>query len=98
MAWMPSGTTTSTYDHFGNVVTTVSPSGTVYTSFDAGNRPVRKTTTPAGSSTNTQVATWTYDTLQKGQLTSSTATTLVGSTPYMITSAVTSVKTSIGML
>lgn len=64
------GTTTSTYDTLGNVVTTTDASGTTlaYT-YDAMNR---KTTERSGSVTGTTLASWTYDSLAKGQLTSST--------------------------
>ena len=63
------GTTSFTYDELGNVLTSTDARGTTlaYT-YDTLNR---KTTERSGSPTGTVLASWTYDTLAKGQLTSS---------------------------
>ncbi|NYI59986.1 RHS repeat domain-containing protein [Cellulomonas soli] len=64
------GTTSSTYDNGGQVVTTTDArSTTLAYTYDALGR---KTTERSGSVTGTVLARWTYDTLAKGQLTSST--------------------------
>ncbi|WP_353115078.1 putative toxin [Microbacterium sp.] len=64
-----SGTTTSTFDDLGNVLTSTDARGTAlgYT-YDALNR---KLTERSGSVAGTVLASWTYDSLAKGQLTSS---------------------------
>ncbi|MFE4949603.1 RHS repeat-associated core domain-containing protein [Leifsonia sp. NPDC056665] len=71
------GTTTSTYDDGGNLLTTTDARGTTlaYT-YDNLNR---KTGEFTGSASGAKLAAWTYDTVAKGQLTSSTS--YVGSTP-----------------
>ncbi|MFG2059153.1 RHS repeat-associated core domain-containing protein [Micromonospora sp. NPDC048930] len=64
------GTTTYTYDNADQVLTTTDARGTTlaYT-YDALGR---KTAEYSGSTSGTQLAAWTYDTLAKGQPTSST--------------------------
>ncbi|WP_308466738.1 RHS repeat-associated core domain-containing protein [Rathayibacter soli] len=67
------GTTTSTFDDAGNQLTSTDARGvTLAYSYDALNR---KTAEYAGStgSTGSELASWTFDSLAKGQLTSSTS-------------------------
>jgi RHS repeat-associated protein len=64
------GERTMTYDAAGQLLTTTDARGeTVATGYDALGR---KTALRAGSATGPLLAEWTYDTLSKGQLTSST--------------------------
>ncbi|MEN0083821.1 MAG: RHS repeat-associated core domain-containing protein [Leifsonia sp.] len=71
------GTTTDTYDNGNNLLTTTDARGTTLAyAYDALNR---KTGEFVGSTSGAKVAAWTYDTVAKGQLTSSTS--YVGSTP-----------------
>ena len=71
------GTTTSSYDDGGNLLTSTDARGTTlaYT-YDTLNR---KTAEYNGSSSGAELASWTYDSIAKGQLT--TSTSYVGSTP-----------------
>ncbi|WHP16203.1 RHS repeat-associated core domain-containing protein [Cellulomonas sp. ES6] len=64
------GTTTSTYDDAGLVRSTTDARGT--TLFTVRDQLGRQTELREGSATGTVRARWTYDTLQKGLLTSST--------------------------
>jgi len=69
-----SGTTTSTYDAVGNLLsTTDSRAKTISYGYDADNRKIRECDGAAcpSTATTTLLAAWTYDTLAKGQLTSS---------------------------
>jgi RHS repeat-associated protein len=72
------GTTTSTYDLAGNLLTSTDNRGVVLAySYDNLNRKTGQYLTSTGSS-GSILASWTYDTIAKGQLTSQT--TYVGST------------------
>ena len=70
------GTTTSTYDPAGQLMTVQDARGktTSYT-YDADGRKTAEydTTGGAAETSSDELASWTYDTLAKGQLTSSTA-------------------------
>jgi RHS repeat-associated protein len=70
------GKSTSTYDNAGQLMTVTDARGkqASYT-YDADGRKTAEYDTTGGAleSTATQLASWTYDTLAKGQLTSSTA-------------------------
>jgi RHS repeat-associated protein len=71
-----SGTTTSTYDTAGNLMTVTDADGkTIAYTYDADGRKTAEydTTGDAPESSSDEVASWTYDTLAKGQITSSTA-------------------------
>jgi RHS repeat-associated protein len=64
------GTTTTSYDNAGDVATTTDARGvTLAYSYDALDR---KTGEYQDSTSGTRLASWTYDTLAKGQLTAST--------------------------
>ncbi|GMA23789.1 hypothetical protein GCM10025864_15480 [Luteimicrobium album] len=77
------GTTTTTYDNAGQVTSTKDARGkTLWYVYDALGRKTEERDT---SATGTVLAKWTYDTLAKGQLTSSTS--YAGSNAY--TTAVT---------
>ncbi|QFV00189.1 hypothetical protein KDY119_03724 [Luteimicrobium xylanilyticum] len=77
------GTTTTTYDNAGQVTSTKDARGkTLWYGYDALGRKTEERDT---SATGAVLAKWTYDTLAKGQLTSSTS--YVGSNAY--TTAVT---------
>src|SRR6185437_8050738 len=66
------GTSKYTYDPDGNVMSVTDPMGNVITySYDALNRKIAEYNDTTG--TPVQVASWLYDTLAKGHLTSSTA-------------------------
>lgn len=66
-----SGTTTSTYDDAGNLLSTTDARGvTVSYSYDALNR---KTAQYQGTTSGSLLAAWTYDSVAKGQLASSTS-------------------------
>jgi RHS repeat-associated protein len=69
------GTTTSTYDNNGNLLsTTTADQQTVSYVYDAeGRKTAEYAATTANQSASNEVAAWVYDTLQKGQLTSSTS-------------------------
>lgn len=72
-----SGSLTATYDNVGNLTSTTDARGQkVTTTYDALNR---KTAVYDGTSTGSLLASWSYDTVKKGLLTSSTS--YVGSTP-----------------
>jgi RHS repeat-associated protein len=74
-----SDTTTTSYDAAGNVLTTTDARGVVLAySYDALNRQTGEYLNSADSSGSIQDS-WIYDTLAKGQITSSTS--YVGSTP-----------------
>lgn len=78
------GTSTATYDNAGQVLTTTdSRSKTTSYAYDAGGRKTAAydTTGGATASTSNQIASWTYDTLKKGLLTSSTSYQLGTSSP-----------------
>jgi RHS repeat-associated protein len=71
------GTTTSSYNDAGDLLSTTDANGnTLAYSYDIQGR---KTAEYSGSTTGAELASWTYDTLDKGQLTSSNS--YVGSTP-----------------
>jgi YD repeat-containing protein len=73
------GTNTKTYDNLGNLLTSTDSRGTTLAySYDALNRKTGQYT-PSADSSGSLLASWTYDTLAKGQLTSSSSFT--GSTP-----------------
>jgi len=65
-----SGTQSWTYDGTGNVISDTTARGAVASTYDQLGR---QTGQYAGSTAGTQLASWTYDTVAKGQLTSSTA-------------------------
>lgn len=66
------GTTTYQYDPNGNLSATVDSNGTDITNqYDSLDRKISEYDGPAG--TGTELAAWSYDTLAKGYLTSSTA-------------------------
>jgi YD repeat-containing protein len=66
------------YDKNGNLTSSTDPSGSVGTTYDDLDRPLTRTATPTGGTAAT-VATWAYDpTGAKGQLATTTATTLTG--------------------
>jgi RHS repeat-associated protein len=71
------GTTTSTYDADGNLLSTTNAAGsTVSYVYDAdGRKTAEYAATTADQSASNEIASWTYDTLAKGQLTSSTSYT-----------------------
>lgn len=72
-----SGVATATYDLAGNMTSTTDARGkTVTTTYDELNR---KTASYAGTSSGAMLSSWTYDTVKKGLVTTSTAYT--GSTP-----------------
>ena len=72
-----SGVTTATYDLAGNMTSTTDARGTtVTTTYDELNR---KTASYAGDALGAMLSSWTYDTVKKGLVTTSTAYT--GSTP-----------------
>jgi RHS repeat-associated protein len=74
------GTTTSTYDRAGNVLSTTDARGiTLAYSYDSLNRKTGQFVGSTSPTTGTKLASWTYDTVAKGQLSSSTS--YVGSTP-----------------
>ena len=78
------GTSNATYDNAGQVLTTTdSRSKTTSYAYDAGGRKTAAydTTGGATASTSDQIASWTYDTLKKGLLTSSTSYQLGTSSP-----------------
>lgn len=84
------GTSSATYDNAGQVLTTTdSRSRTTSYSYDAGGRKTAAYDTTGGAtpSTSDQIAAWTYDTLKKGLLTSSTSYQLGTSSPT-VTNAV----------
>jgi RHS repeat-associated protein len=67
-----SGTSTTSYDDTGAVTSVTDAGGrTVSTKYDAWSRPVARFT--GTTSTGTKIADWTYDTLAKGELTSSSS-------------------------
>ncbi|TFC22102.1 hypothetical protein E3O55_18975 [Cryobacterium sp. MDB1-18-2] len=69
------GTTTSSYDTASNLLTSTDGRGTTLAySYDALNRKTGQYLTSTGS-TGSLLALWTYDTLAKGQLTSSSSYT-----------------------
>jgi RHS repeat-associated protein len=72
-----SGATTSTYDNDGNLVSSKNATGQVISfKYDADGRKTGEyDATVAGQSASNEVASWVYDTLAKGQLTSSTSYT-----------------------
>ncbi|WP_460535346.1 RHS repeat domain-containing protein [Humibacter ginsengiterrae] len=71
------GTTTSVYDDAGNQLSTTDARGQQLSyTYDALNR---KTAEYAGTASGSLLASWTYDTVAKGQLTSSSS--YAGSTP-----------------
>jgi RHS repeat-associated protein len=65
-----SGSTSYTYDNAGNLATVTTPRGTIAYSYDPLNRPLGEF---VGTTKGTPLAAWVYDSLEKGQLTSSTA-------------------------
>ncbi|NLT55655.1 MAG: RHS repeat-associated core domain-containing protein [Actinomycetales bacterium] len=70
------GTTTSRYDAAGQLLSTTDARGrTVSTSYDAGGRRTAEydTTGDREQSAENRIASWTYDTLKKGLLTSSSS-------------------------
>ena len=70
------GTTTSTYDAAQQLMTVTDARGkTIAYSYDADSRKTAEYDTTGGAPENSsdELASWTYDTLAKGQLTSSTA-------------------------
>jgi len=70
------GSTTSTYDAAGNLLSATDARGkTVSYTYDADNRKTAEYDTTDGAAENgsDELASWTYDTLAKGQPTSSTA-------------------------
>ena len=70
------GTTTMTYDADGNMLSSTDARGkTISYAYDANGRKIAEydTTGGAAESSSDELASWTYDTLAKGQLTSSTA-------------------------
>jgi RHS repeat-associated protein len=73
------GTTTSTYDGDGNLLSTTnanSSGNTVSYVYDAdGRKTAEYAATTTGQSASNQIAAWTYDTVAPGQLTSSTSYT-----------------------
>lgn len=72
-----SGVSTATYDLVGNMTSTTDARGKlVTTTFDELNR---KTAIYAGTTSGSKLAAWTYDTVKKGLVTSSTS--YVGSAP-----------------
>ncbi|WP_223585710.1 RHS repeat domain-containing protein [Microbacterium sp. OVT16B] len=72
-----SGVSTATYDLVGNMTSTTDARGTtVTTTYDELNR---KKATYAGTASGSMLSSWTYDTVKKGLVTTSTAYT--GSTP-----------------
>lgn len=84
------GTTTSTYDDAGNLLTTTDARGvTLAYSYDALNR---KTGEFVGSTSGAKLAGWTFDAAAKGQPDSSTS--YVGSSPGALGAAYTSTVTA----
>jgi RHS repeat-associated protein len=75
-----SGTTTSTYDADGNLLSETNAAGqTASYTYDAdGRKTAEYAATTADQSASNEIASWTYDTLALGQLTS--ATSYVGGT------------------
>jgi RHS repeat-associated protein len=71
------GTTTSTYDNDGNLLSTTDADGnTVSYTYDADGRKTGEyAATTADQALANQIASWLYDTLSPGQLTSSTSYT-----------------------
>jgi RHS repeat-associated protein len=67
------GTTTSAYDNDGNLTSATTPDGTVSWTYDADDRQQAEYNTTGGAqeTSSDELAAWTYDTLAKGQLTSS---------------------------
>jgi RHS repeat-associated protein len=65
-----SGTTSYTYDNAGNQTSATTARGTVSYTYDNLNR---KTAEYSGSTSGTELASWTYDTADKGQPYSSTS-------------------------
>ncbi|WP_164743465.1 RHS repeat domain-containing protein [Microbacterium sulfonylureivorans] len=71
------GTSSATYDNAGNMLTTTDARGqTVASTFDELNR---RTASYAGSASGAMLASWTYDTVKKGMVT--TSSSYVGSVP-----------------
>lgn len=71
------GTSTATYDNAGNMLTTTDARGqTVASTFDELNR---RTASFSGSTSGAMLASWTYDTVKKGMVT--TTSSYVGSVP-----------------
>ena len=65
-----SGTSSSTYDNAGNETSATTARGTVSYTYDSLNR---KTAEYSGSTSGTEIASWTYDTAAKGEPYSSTS-------------------------
>ncbi|OZD47326.1 hypothetical protein CH252_20795 [Rhodococcus sp. 06-1477-1B] len=85
-----SGSSTATYDNAGNMTSTKDARGqTLVHKYDALNR---KTETRSGSSTGAMLSAWTYDTIKKGLVTSSSS--YLGSTPNTAGAAYTSTVVS----
>jgi RHS repeat-associated protein len=71
------GTSTATYDNAGNMLSTTDARGqTISTTYDELNR---RTATYSGPTTGAKLSSWTYDTVRKGMVT--TSSSYVGSTP-----------------
>lgn len=71
------GTSTATYDNVGNMLTTTDARGqTVASTFDELNR---RTASYSGTTSGAMLASWTYDTVKKGMVT--TSASYVGSVP-----------------
>lgn len=71
------GISTATYDNTGNMLTTTDARGqTVASTFDELNR---RTASYSGSTSGAMLSSWTYDTVKKGMITSSSS--YVGSVP-----------------
>lgn len=71
------GNSTATYDNAGNMLTTTDARGqTIASTFDALNR---RTASYSGSTSGAILASWTYDTIKKGMVT--TSSSYVGSVP-----------------